>query len=225
MDDIWMGPYRDKPAWKQPMLALFQQNWNNPAHGSRKAPGGWFHFAIGNVDFWMLDCRIYRTNPFLKTPSMLGPVQKAWLKEQLKQSRATFKVVVSSVPWALGAKPGSRDTWNGFRQEREEIFSWIEANRIDGVVLLSADRHRSDAWKINRPGGYDFYDLMSSRLTNIHKHELFAGALFGYNEKCSFGLVSFDTTLPDPEATYQIVNIDGKVIDTLALKKSQLTSP
>jgi len=46
--------------------------------------------------------------------------------------------------------------------------------------------------------------------------------LFGYNEKCSFGLLSFDTTLPDPELTYQIVSIDREVVQTLSLKKSQL---
>ena len=30
---------------------------------------------------------------------------------------------------------------------------------------------------------------MSSRLTNIHTHELVPGHLFAYNEKCSFGLL------------------------------------
>ena len=63
---------------------------------------------------------------------------------------------------------------------------------------------------------------MSSRLTNIHTHECFDGALFCYNEKCSFGLLTFDTTRPDPKLVYQIVNIDGQVMETLTLRKSQL---
>jgi hypothetical protein len=49
------------------------------------------------------------------------------------------------------------------------------------------------------------------------------GALFGYNKKCSFGLLTFDTTITDPEVTYQIINIDDEVIRELSLKKSQLT--
>lgn len=48
------------------------------------------------------------------------------------------------------------------------------------------------------------------------------GALFGYNQKCSFGLLTFDTTKTDPEVTYQIINIDDEVIWKLSLKKSQL---
>jgi alkaline phosphatase D len=205
------------------MLKLQQQNWNNPAYGDPEWPGCWFTFSIGNVDFFVLDCRYYRTNPFAKQRTMLGPVQKAWLLKQLKESRAVFKVVASSVAWASGAKPGSRDTWDGFPEEREEIFSYISRNAVDGVVLLSADRHRSDAWRIPRSDGYALYDLTSSRLTNLHTHELMPQALFGYNEKCSFGLLSFDTTLPDPRVTYQIVNIDGQKVDTLPLLRSELT--
>ena len=47
--------------------------------------------------------------------------------------------------------------------------------------------------------------------------------MFGYNEKCSFGLLTFDTEKTDPELTYDIVNIEDEVIHTLKLKKSQLS--
>jgi alkaline phosphatase D len=207
------------------MLQLQKENWNNPAYGDPDWPGCWFRFNIGPVDFFMLDCRYYRTNPFGKERTMLGPVQKAWLLKGLKESKAVFKVIASSVAWAHNAKPGSRDTWDGFPEEREEIFSLIEENAIDGVVLLSADRHRSEAWKIPRPNGYALYDLMSARLTNIHTHELVPGTLFAYNEKCSFGLLSFDTRADDPTVTYQIVNIDGETIHTLKVAKSELSMP
>ncbi|MFV2069493.1 MAG: alkaline phosphatase D family protein, partial [Pirellulales bacterium] len=100
IDDIWMGPYLDRPAWKRPQWDLFRQNWVNPAYGDPKQLGCWFHFSIADVDFFLLDCRFYRTNPFGDHPSMLGPVQKAWLFDQLNRSQATFKVIVSSVPWA-----------------------------------------------------------------------------------------------------------------------------
>ena len=49
------------------------------------------------------------------------------------------------------------------------------------------------------------------------------GALFGYNAKCSFGLLTFDTTKADPEVTYQIINIDDELIYTFTLKKSVLS--
>jgi alkaline phosphatase D len=147
----------------------------------------------------MLDGRFYRTNPYGEKPSMLGPVQKAWLLEQVKKSKATFKVLASPVPWSFNTKGKSLDTWNGFRDEREEIFAFLEENKIDGVVLISADRHRSDARKIER------------------------GAIFGYNEKQSFGLLSFDTTLQDPTVTFEIISIDNERIHSLTLRHSEIS--
>ena len=223
-NDKWGGPEIDKPEWKIPVWHTFRNNWNNPYYGGGKnQPGCWFDFSIADVDFFMLDGRYYRTNPKTKNPSMLGDVQKKWLFKKLKASTATFKVLASPVPWAFGAKPGSRDPWQGYKQEREEIFSFLEENRIDGVILISADRHRSDVWKIERPNGYALYEFESSKLTNIHTHGLMPGRLFGYNKKCSFGLLSFDTTIPDPQVTYRIISIDNEVIYTLSLKSSQLT--
>ena len=224
MDDIWMGPYRDKPDWKMPLFYQFQENWNNPSHGSPGWPGGWFKFSIGDVDFFILDCRIYRTNPFDKNPTMLGPVQKAWLLKNVKQSKAVFKVIASTVPWSFASKTGARDTWNGFHQERKEIFDFLADNKIEGVILLSADRHRSDIWRIDRPNGYPLYEFESSRLTNQHFHELMPGALFGYDKKQSFGLLIFDTNKPDPTVTDQIISIDNEVIHTFIVKKSELIS-
>jgi len=62
---------------------------------------------------------------------MLSPVQERWLLEELKASRGTFKVLASPVPWVLDAKGNSRDTWRGYQKEREEIFSFLEKNRIE----------------------------------------------------------------------------------------------
>ena len=221
--DSWMGPYRDKPAWKMSMLDGFRMNWNNPGYGTEQWPACWFKFSIADVDFFMLDGRSYRTNPYSDTPSMLGPVQKAWLLNELKQSNATFKVLASPVPWSFDTKGESRDTWNGFRDERNEIFDVLEENKIDGVILIAADRHRSDARRIDRENGYPLYEFESSRLTNMHSHALTSGTIFGYNEKPSFGLLSFDTTKADPTVTYQIISIDNETVHSLTLEKSEIS--
>ncbi len=223
-NDAGGGPEIRKPEWKIPVWQTFTNNWNNPYYaGGENQPGCWFDFSIGDVDFFMLDGRYYRTKSRVKNPSMLGSVQKRWLFNKLRSSKAIFKVLASPVPWAYGAKPGSRDPWQGYRDEREEIFSFLAANRINGVILISADRHRSDIWKIDRPNGYPLYEFESSKLTNIHTHKVMAGSLFGYNKKCSFGLLQFDTNLPDPQVTYKIINIDNEVIYIFSLNRSQLT--
>jgi len=234
-NDCIGGPDIEKPKWKRQVWKTFKNNWVNPYYGGgEKQPGCWFDFSIGDVDFFMLDGRYYRTDPQKANPSMLGPVQKAWLLEKLAASKATFKVLAGPVPWSFGTKPvpqrtlrgmvpGGLDTWEGFKDEREEIFSLIEKDEIDGVILLSADRHRCDVRTIKRPNGYTLYEFESSKLTNIHTHSLAPGALFGYNEKCSFGLLTFDTALPEPWITCEMINIDNEVVYTLTLKKSQLT--
>ena len=218
------GPDIDSPAWKRPVWNVFKNQWPNPYYGGgHEHPGCWFDFSIADVDFIMLDCRYYRENPKeVDTPSMLGAYQKTWLKEKLKTSTGTFKVIASSVPWAKNTKPGSDDTWDGFSTEREEIFSFITENKIEGVLLLSADRHRSDAWKVELTKGYTTYDLMSSRLTNIHTHKLMPGSLFGYNKKCSFGTLEFDTMSEDPSVTYLIKSIDNEEIHKMTIYRSQL---
>ena len=221
-DDIWLGPYVDRPAWKQPMVEHFRRNWNNPAYGSESHSGVWFRFSLGDVELFLLDGRTYRTNPFVEERTMLGPVQKAWLLESLLASDTTFKVIASPVAWADGAKPGSRDTWSGFPEEREEIFRFIESNGVTGVVLLSSDRHRSEAWAIERESGYAFHDLLSGQLTNIHTHPIEPGALFSYNLKDSFGLLTFETAREDPRVTYRIYSIDGELIETLVIPHADL---
>jgi alkaline phosphatase D len=223
-NDAGGGPEILKPYWKIPVWRTFVNNWNNPYYaGGENQPGCWFDFSIGDVDFFMLDGRYYRTESKVTNPSMLGDVQKMWLFKKLKSSKATFKVLASPVPWSYGAKPGSQDPWQGYKTEREQIFSFLESNNIEGVILLSADRHRSDIWKIERPEGYDLYEFESSKLTNIHTHKVMPGSLFGYNKKCSFGILQFDTSIPDPQVTYKIISIDNEPIYTFSLKKSQLT--
>jgi len=217
-------PDPDTPYWKREVLNIFKNQFVNPFYGGGELnPGCWFDFSYGDVDFFMLDTRYNREDPKNNDASMLGQLQKKWLLIKLKSSTATFKVIASSVPWAKNTKPGSRDTWDGYDNEREDIFAFIENNKIEGVILISADRHRSDAWKIERPEAYTMYDFMSSKLTNIHTHNIMPGSLFGYNKKCSAGILSFDTKKPDPTVTYKIINIDNEEIHRITLFLSDLS--
>ncbi len=86
------------------------------------------------VEVFLLDCRQYR-DPDTKT--MIGPEQKQWLLRQLEASSATFKFIVSSVPFS----DPRDDKWGEYPAERDEILKNIQENKIPGVIFLAGDVH------------------------------------------------------------------------------------
>ncbi len=221
-DDCAGGPDVDQPDWKVPVWKVFTENWNNPAYGGGPTrPGCWFDFSIGDVDFFMTDGRCYRS---FKDGTMLGPHQKRWLLERLKASKAKFKVIASGTLWTETADKGGKDSWWGVKEEREEIFSLIDREKIPGVILISADRHRTDVYKIERPAGYPLWEFETSKLTNLHTHGTKPQAVFSYNKGNFFGQLTFDTTKADPEVTFQCITIDRESVYSLTLRRSQLTA-
>ena len=147
-------------------LKLFKRWWANPAGGLPDTPGVFFRHSFGPIDIFMLDGRYHRDSPTAPNgpaKTMLGAGQKAWLKRELKASRATFKVLVSGTGWS-SAKRG--DSWGAYQDERNELLDFIRDNRITGCFGISGDVHMGEAncvpW--SEKGGYDFYDIASSGL-------------------------------------------------------------
>ena len=88
------------------------------------------------VEVFLLDCRQYR-DPQTKT--MLGLEQKQWLLQQLAASSATFKFIVSSVPFS----DPRDDKWGEYPEERDDILRNIQENNIAGVIFLAGDVHHA----------------------------------------------------------------------------------
>ena len=223
-NDGWGGSAVDEPKWKRAVWKIFRDNYDNPYYGGgEEQPGCWFDFWIGKVHFVLIDGRYYRESPKGKNPSMLGSAQMKWLKKTLTEP-AAFTFFCTNVPMTPKVKPGSKDTWDGFDGERQRIFQFLAKEKIPGVIILSADRHRSDAYKIDTgiEGMYPLYEWQSSRLTNQHVHGLIKHSLFGYNAKQSFGRVDFNLRGDDPTVKYTVININGKAIHSMTVKRSEL---
>lgn len=224
MNDWSGGAGLDAP-WKIPNWRVFKENWNNPHYGGgEETPGTWHSFSLGDVDFFMTDGRFYRDK---KDKTMLGPDQKKWLLEGLAAAKGKFKVIASGTMWSDGADKDGKDSWAGSwaRAERDEIFDLINKNKIDGVILISGDRHRSDIWKIDRPGGYPLYEFVSAKVTNQHTHKTFDNAVWSYNKGNFWGQLNFDLRGDDPVMTFQCVDISGEIVKEFPLKLSQLSHP
>ena len=98
------------------------------------------------VELFLLDGRQYRDR---KTGTMLGREQKEWLIQQLGSSSATFKFIVSSVPFS----DPREDKWGEFPDERDEILGFIEEKHIPGVIFLAGDVHHASVSRMPHNSG------------------------------------------------------------------------
>ena len=151
-DDHDFGPNNsDRTAeGRMESLATFQSMWANPSYGEPGHPGIYHHFQHGDIAFFMLDDRFYRSpnrSEDRGDKTMLGERQWAWLKAGLKQSTAKLKFIASGSEWQ---KHGHVDSWTSFRREQRAFFEWIDQEGIEGVILLSGDRHFTGGYQINQ---------------------------------------------------------------------------
>jgi alkaline phosphatase D len=116
----------------------------------------------GLADLIMLDERLAgRTKQAsdLKDPdlnnesrSMLGKEQLEWFENQLKNSKATWKiignqVVFSSVDETFSESAKTTDTWNGYPAERKKIVDFLSQEKINDIIFLTGDTHASWAYE------------------------------------------------------------------------------
>lgn len=113
------------------------------------------------LDVFMIDLRSYRgpnTTNDQPAPSeltkFLGRQQIDWLKQELKQSKATWKVISSDMPIGLIVRDGSDNFENGANGDgpalgREldiaELLKSIKDNNVTNTVWLTADVHYAAA--------------------------------------------------------------------------------
>jgi alkaline phosphatase D len=111
------------------------------------------------LDVFMLDMRTYKDpngpdNSPTATEGLLGAAQTAWLKRELKASRATWKIIANDLPLGLvvpdganfeAAAQGDGGVPLGREREIAEVLAHIKHQRITGTVWLTADVHYTSA--------------------------------------------------------------------------------
>lgn len=99
-------------------------------------------FKYGQAEFFVLDTRSARDPESQvddENKTMLGVEQLDWLLDNLLISKATWKVIFSSV--SINATISKEDSWKLFQTEWQEILGFIGENDIQGVVVVSGDIH------------------------------------------------------------------------------------
>ncbi len=190
-----------------------------------------YNMVDGKIKVIVLDTRYFRTALTLDTETkkrfrsntygegtMLGERQWQWLEAQLKNSKADFNIIVSSIQF-LSNEHGF-ETWGNFPHEVDKLKIIIENSQANGVVILSGDRHISE-FSITAVEGvpYPLIDFTSSGLTHTYAEYKGEPNPFRVGETIStesFGLLHFD--FKNKEVFFEIVGDGGAVLEELSQK-------
>ena len=150
------------------------------------------HRVSRDLQIWIVEGRDYRSpNDMPDGPgkTIWGKQQTAWLKRTLRESGATFKMLVSATPMVGPDGSGKRDNHaniGGFRHEGDAFFAWLSENGFDTdeFFIVCGDRH----WKYRsrHPSGFE---------------EFSSGALIDNNSRLGVAPGSADGTDPDGKIT------------------------
>jgi alkaline phosphatase D len=114
-----------------------------------------------HLELFVLDTRQYRDpdsapDAAERPKTLLGREQRAWLERRVRESDATWKVIVSSVPIALptgSARTGARDGWAslgtraGYEGELRGIFRAFAEAGVRTSLWITTDVHFAAAFR------------------------------------------------------------------------------
>lgn len=166
-DDHDFGPNDSDYTYRlrETSLKIFKDYWANITYGTEETKGVFGRFEWTDVEFFLTDNRYYRS-PNSSTESdraMFGEKQLSWLKNSLRNSKATFKVIIGGSQMINPLTPW--EAWVEYPEEQKRFFEFLKESKIEGVLFLSGDRHYSELLKRNDLTNYPLYDFTSSPLT------------------------------------------------------------
>ncbi len=227
-DDHDYGPNNSNMSYvlKKQAREVFQTYWLNPSYGYR-GEGIFTKVNIADVDFFILDNRWFRNDDEITDNGKpyLGTVQLAWLKNGLKASRATFKVILTGSQVLNDAS--KYETYLKFEDERNEFFGFLKEEGIRGVLFMSGDRHHSSVFKNETFGDYTYYDVTISPFTSgTYK---FSGAelnpanrILGIDQKQNFGKISVTGPRFNRVLKVDFLGLEGELLDSWSVSEKEL---
>ncbi|MGD1838452.1 MAG: alkaline phosphatase D family protein [Nitrososphaeraceae archaeon] len=179
-------------------------------------------FSWGNnLDLLILDARSDRSRNDIpdtleNNKTMLGAEQLLWLKDNLLNSNATWKVISSDVPISIPTGSNSslfgRDGWangitldfsskTGFERELKNIMKFIDDNNIKNVVFVTTDVHFPIILKYNID--------MNNDGDSVNVYEIVSGPLSAFPS----GILSAPLLMPDPTFEPTIYYVEGGIFN------------
>ncbi|KAJ6500325.1 PhoD-like phosphatase-domain-containing protein [Mycena sanguinolenta] len=126
----------------------------------------YYNFRYGDAAFFVLDTRRYRIPPTEETEgTMLGETQLAALHSWLAHANdtASFKFIVSSVPFTSLWGYGQSDNWAGYPTEKRALLEALHS--VPNVIIISGDRHEFASIEFNSPHLHTVREYSTSPLS------------------------------------------------------------
>ncbi|MBI3141651.1 MAG: alkaline phosphatase family protein [Bacteroidetes bacterium] len=215
-DDHDYGPNDHNRSFvhKDLSLEVFKNFWANPNYGFLDEACAVTQWTWGDVDFYLLDDRWFRSANDLKANdiSYFGQKQVDWLIENLKASRANFKVIGTGGQVLNPAKV--YENYANYEEERAYLLQRIQEEGITGVLFLSGDRHHTELTELPREGTYPLRDLTVSPLTSSSHVAKDEGNLFQVPgtqvADRNFAMLTFDGKWGARTLTIAVYDANGK---------------
>ena len=187
---------------------------------------GIYHKADhGALEVFLLDARWYsQTSASPIDPNQstcFGNSQWKWLLEELRQSKAPFKVLLQGQIWQ-DKKNGETDDMHTYYAERDALFDFIKKEKISGVVLVGGDIHVSRYLMHPQRLDYNLHDFIISPghtsvipSLNVYHQDL----EWSHVKPNQFLIMSADTRKTVPVLTVKFMDKNGKenLVKTLSL--------
>jgi alkaline phosphatase/alkaline phosphatase D len=128
-------------------ISLFREQLPIVPAGDRGSPTYRTHRAGRHLQIWLTEGRDHRSpNAMPDGPdkSLWGVTQREWLQRTLRESDATWKILISPTPMVGPddvAKVDNHADIAGFRHERDQFFRWLHEEKITGFIVFCGDRH------------------------------------------------------------------------------------
>lgn len=233
-DDHDYGPNDSDGSFELKTTAreVFQAFWANKTYGlPATTEGVGSHFQLADIDFYLLDNRWFRSANYRTTgePRVLGQAQIDWLMNAMKTSRAPFKIIAVGGQ-VINSHAGNENLILLAPKERQQLIDLIKAERINGVIFVTGDRHHAELSKLDVPGGYPIYDFTTSPLsagtaTNVrdnNTHRVEGTLLQGER---NFGMLEVTGPRTDRTLTIRLHRKDGSEAWRRSIKASELQVP
>ncbi len=221
---------------------LFLDFWKEPKNSDRRKHKGIYHSLLfgdeeKRVQVILLDTRTFRddlslsgadkqwkndykpnTNP---DSTFLGNEQWQWLEQQF-QVPAKIRIIASSNQFSH--EYNGYESWTNVPHEQQKMLDLIKKTKANGVVFISGDVHWGELSKMNNEGGYPIFDITSSGITedweSVEPNKNRLGDVVRDN---NFGMIIIDWTMPDPQLTFQLFDINATPRVEYKIKLSALT--